>query len=162
MNQTVKPIPEGMHSLTPYLTVKDAPAAIDFYCKAFAAQEQARVPGPDGRLLHASVTIGDSVLMLSEEFPEFGGTSPLALGGSPVSIHLYVEDVDSAWERAIAAGCEITMPLADAFWGDRFGALRDPFGHHWSLAMHIRDMSVEETVAAAANIDFSANCGEAN
>jgi uncharacterized glyoxalase superfamily protein PhnB len=159
MNNSVKPIPAGMHSITPYLVTKDAPAAIEFYQRAFGAEELARIPMQDGRLLHASIKIGDSVLMLAEEFPEWGGKGPKTLGGTPVSIHLYVEDVDVAWARAVEAGCAVLMPLADAFWGDRFGMLLDPFGHHWSLAMCIRDMSTEEMVAAAAQIDFNANCG---
>ncbi len=119
-----------------------------------------RIPGPDGRLLHACIGIGDAVIMMTEEFPEFGSRSPLTLGGTPVSIHLYVEDVDSAWARAVGAGCEITMPLADTFWGDRYGCLRDPFGHAWSLATHIKDMSMEEIIEAAAKLDFSAGCGQ--
>lgn len=159
MSQSVKPIPDGMHSVTPNLTVRDAPAAIEFYRRAFGAQEQLRIPGPDGRLLHASLKIGDSVLMMSEEFPEFGGKGPLALGGSPVSIHLYVEDVDAAWAQAIAAGCEVTMPLDNTFWGDRFGSLRDPFGHAWSLASHVCDLTPEQVVEAAAKLDFNGACG---
>lgn len=160
MTDSVKPIPEGMHRVTPYLTVKDAPAAIEFYQRAFGAVELQRIPGADGRLLHASLKIGDSTLMMSEEFLEFGGKGPLALGGSPVSIHLYVEDVDAAWEQATAAGCEVTMPLEDTFWGDRFGSLRDPFGHLWSLASRVRDLAPEEVREAAANIDFSGTCGQ--
>ena len=160
MNVPVKPIPEGMHSLTPYLTVKDAPSAIEFYIRAFGAEALQRIPGPDGRLLHASVKIGDSVLMMSEEFPEFGSRGPLSLGGSPVTIHLYVEDVDAAWAKAVGAGCEITMPLEDTFWGDRFGCLRDPYGHVWSLASRVRDLTAEEVMEAAAKIDFSASCGQ--
>ena len=160
MNIPVKPIPEGMHSLTPYLTVKDAPGAIEFYKKAFGAVELQRIPGPDGRLLHASVKIGDSVMMMSEEFPEFGSHGPLSLGGSPVTIHLYTEDVDTAWTKAVEAGCEIIMPLDDTFWGDRFGCLRDPFGHVWSLASRIRDLTAEEVTEAAAKIDFSGTCGQ--
>ena len=161
MSESVKPIPDGMHSLTPYLTVKDAPAAIEFYRRAFGAEELLRIPGPDGRLLHASLKIGDSALMMSEEFPEWGGRGPLSLGGSPVSIHLYVEEVESAWAKAVDAGCEVTMPLEDTFWGDRFGSLRDPFGHLWSMAMCIRELTTEEIVAAAAKIDFTKPCGGA-
>ncbi len=160
MSSSVKPIPEGMHSVTPYLTIKDAPAAIEFYQQAFGAEEQQRIPGPDGRLLHARLKIGDSALMLSEEIPEFGGQGPSVLGGSPVSMHLYVEDVDAAWAKAVAAGCEITMPLEDAFWGDRFGGLRDPFGHLWSLASRIRDLTADEITEAAANVDFGTMCPE--
>jgi uncharacterized glyoxalase superfamily protein PhnB len=159
MDQSVSPIPEGMHSVTPYLTIKDAPSAIAFYHQAFSAEELTRIPGPDGRLLHASLRIGDSVVMISEEFPEFGGKGPLALGGSPVSIHLYVENADVSWARATTAGCEIMMPLADTFWGDRFGTLRDPYGHLWSVASRIRELTPEEVVEAAAKIDFSGPCG---
>ena len=160
MSDSVKPIPDGMRAVTPYLTVKDAPAAIAFYQRAFGAEELLRIPGLDGRLLHASIMIGGSALMLSEEFPEFGGKGPLSLGGSPVSIHLYVKDVDAAWARATEAGCEVTMPLGDTFWGDRFGSLRDPFGHLWSLASHIRNLTAEEITEAAANIDFGGMCGQ--
>ena len=160
MSIPVRPIPEGMHSLTPYLTVKDAPAAIAFYQRAFGAQELSRIPGADGRLLHACLRIGDSALMMSEEFPEWGGKGPLALGGSPVSIHLYVDDVDAAWSRAVSAGCEVTMPLEDTFWGDRFGSLRDPFGHVWSLATHVRDLTNEEIMESAGKIDFNQACGQ--
>lgn len=159
MTHSVKPIPNGMHSLTPYLIVQDAPQAIEFYKRAFGAEEQQRVPGPDGRLLHARLKLGDSILMMSEEFPEFGSKGPLALGGSPVSLHLYVEDVDKAWARAVGAGCNITMPLEDTFWGDRFGSLRDPFGHLWSLASHIQDLTTEAIAEAALSIDLSAQCG---
>mgnify|MGYP001556381613 CR=1 FL=1 len=158
MTDTVPPIPEDMHTLTTYLTVKDAPAAIEFYRKAFGAEELLRVPGPDGRLLHAQVKIGDSVLMLSEEFPEFGSQGPATLGGSPVSIHMYVNDVDTAWERAIEAGCTVTMPLDDTFWGDRFGSLRDPFGHQWSLATQTRVVSAQEMTEAAAKVDMNGMC----
>ena len=115
MTQTHARRPDGISTLTPYLTVRDAPAAISFYQRAFGAQEQQRIPGPDGRLLHARLRVGDSVLMMTEEFPEFGGKSPAALGGSPVSLHLYFDDVDAAWQRAVAAGCEVTIRLADTF-----------------------------------------------
>ena len=158
MNDAKPSRPEGLCTLTPYLTVKDAPAAIEFYEKAFGASEQMRIPGPDGRLLHASLRLGDSTLMMSEEFPEWGSKGPQALGGSPVSIHFYSDDVDAAWARAVEAGCEVVMPLDDTFWGDRFGTLSDPFGHQWSMAMQVREMTEEEIVEAASNIDFSAMC----
>ncbi|HUP01956.1 MAG TPA: VOC family protein [Gemmatimonadota bacterium] len=142
----VKPIPEGYRTLTPYLTIKDAAKAIDWYKQAFGAEELSRVPmsEDDPRLLHAEIRIGDSIVMMSEEFPEWGSKGPEALGGSPVSILIYVEDVEAAWKRAVDAGATIKMVLADQFWGDRFGAIEDPFGHKWSLAQHMEDLSMEE------------------
>lgn len=140
----VKPIPEGMHSLTPHLVCAGAAGAIDFYGKAFGAVEQVRLPGPDGKLMHASVRIGDSLLMLVDESPQCGMLGPKALKGSPVTVHLYVDDVDATVARAVAAGARITMPVADMFWGDRYGQLEDPFGHRWSVATHTRDLSPEE------------------
>ncbi len=144
----VKPIPEGMHSLTPLLTCAGAADAIDFYKKAFNAVEVSRLPGPKGKLMHASLRIGNSALMLTDEFPEWGGLGPKLLKGSPVTVHLYVENVDAAVEQAVAAGAKITMPLADMFWGDRYAQLEDPFGHRWSVATHTRDLSPEEIQAA--------------
>ncbi|MGH8626976.1 MAG: VOC family protein, partial [Gammaproteobacteria bacterium] len=119
------------------------------YKKAFDAIEMSRLPGPQGKLMHACIQIGDSVVMLVDEFPERGGFGPKALKGSPVTIHLQVEDVDAVFERAVRAGAKITMPLEDMFWGDRYGRLEDPFGHHWSVATQIRDMSPEEIQQAA-------------
>jgi len=144
----VKPIPEGMHSLTPLLTCAGAADAIDFYKKAFNAVEVSRLPGPKGKLMHASLRIGNSTLMLTDEFPEWGGLGPKLLKGSPVTVHLYVENVDAAVEQAVAAGAKITMPLADMFWGDRYAQLEDPFGHRWSVATHTRDLSPAEIQAA--------------
>lgn len=129
----VKPIPDGMHSLTPHLMCEGAAQAIDFYVRAFNAVELARLPGPDGRIMHACLRIGDSTLMLADAFPECGGAGPKALQGSPVYLHLYVEDVDAAMAQAQAAGATITMPAADMFWGDRFGMVKDPFGHAWAF-----------------------------
>ncbi len=137
----VKPIPDGMHSLTPHLICAGAAEAIEFYKKAFNAVELHRMPGPNGKLMHAAVQIGNSVLMLVDEFPEWGSTGPKALKGSPVYIHLYVEDVDAVVAQAVAAGGKVTMPVADMFWGDRYGQLEDPFGHKWSVATHTRDMT---------------------
>jgi len=111
---------------------------------AIGAVEIARLPGPQGKLMHAMIRIGDSVVMLVDEFPEMGGLSPKSLKGSPVTIHLYVDNVDAIVERAVKAGAKITMPVADQFWGDRYGQLVDPFGHHWSVGTHIRDVSTEE------------------
>ena len=139
-----KPIPEGMHSLTPHLVCAGAAEAIDFYKRAFNAVEQARLPGADGKLMHAAVKIGDSTLMLVDENPQWGSLGPKALKGSPVTIHLYVPDVDATVAKAVAAGAKVTMPVADMFWGDRYGQLEDPFGHRWSVATHTRDLTSEE------------------
>jgi PhnB protein len=151
-NSSVKPIPEGMHTLTPHLVCADASGAIDFYKKAFGAIELVRLPGPKGKLMHGAVRIGDSVLMLVDEMPDWGSLGPKALKGSPVTIHMYVEDADAAMARAVAAGAKVTMPLADMFWGDRYGQIEDPFGHRWSIATHIRDTSPEEMQQAMANM----------
>ena len=141
---TVKAIPEGMHSLTPHLVCAGAAEAIEFYKKAFNAIELARLPGPDGKLMHALVRIGDSMVMLVDEFPQWGSLGPKALKGSPVVLHLYVEDVDAQVKQAVAAGAKLTMPVADMFWGDRYGQVEDPFGHKWSVATHTRDLTPEE------------------
>jgi PhnB protein len=140
----VKPVPEGMHTVTPHLTCAGAADAIDFYKRAFNAQEMARLKGPDGKLMHGMIRIGDSTVMLVDEYPDYGSFGPKSLKGSPVTIHLYVEDVDAFVQRAVDAGAKITMPLADMFWGDRYCRLDDPFGHHWSVATHIRDATPEE------------------
>jgi PhnB protein len=140
----VKPVPEDMHSVTPHLICAGAADAIEFYKKAFGAVEEARLPGPGGRIMHAMLRIGDSAVMLVDEMPEWGALGPKSLKGSPVTIHLYVENADATVERAVKAGAKVTMPLADQFWGDRYGKLEDPFGHHWSVATHVRDVSMEE------------------
>lgn len=140
----VKPIPDGMHTATPHLICAGAAEAIEFYKKAFDAAEVARLPGPNGKLMHAMIRIGDSPIMLVDEMPEWGALGPKALKGSSVTIHLYVEDVDAVVKRAVDAGAKVTMPVADMFWGDRYGKLEDPFGHHWSVATHIRDLSPDE------------------
>ena len=145
----VQPIPPGMSSLTPHLVCRGAADAIAFYAQAFGAQELGRLPGPDGRLLHAMLRIGDSALMLTDEYPEQGALGPQTLKGSPVTIHLYVADADATFNRAVAAGARVTMPVSDMFWGDRYGVLEDPFGHRWSVATHMRDVSPEEMAAAA-------------
>jgi len=149
---TVKPIPDGLHSLTPLLTCAAASDAIDFYKNAFSAVELTRLPGPTGKLMHASLRIGDSVLMLTDEFPEWGGLGPKMLKGSPVTIHLYVEDVDAAVAQAVAAGAKVIVPVADMFWGDRYGRLEDPFGHQWSVATHQRDLTPLEIQQAMAKM----------
>ena len=146
----VRRIPEGMHTVTPHLVCAGAAAAIDFYVAAFGAIDAGRLPRPDGRLMHAQVRIGDSHVMLVDEMPEWGALGPLALKGSPVTLHLYVPDVDAAVARAVAAGATVTMPVADMFWGDRSGQIVDPFGHHWSLATHVRDVSRDDMQAAMA------------
>ena len=140
----VKPIPDGMHTVTPHLICAGASEAIEFYKKAFGATENGRLAMPNGKIMHASIRIGDSTLFLVDEMPERGALDPKALKGSPVTIHLYVEDVDAFAARAVAAGAKMTMPVADMFWGDRYGQLIDPFGHRWSVATHLRDMSPEE------------------
>ena len=147
---TVQAIPAGMTTITPHLVCHGAADAIDYYTRAFGAVELARLPGPDGRLMHAMLKIGNAPLMLVDDYPELGSLGPLALKGSPVTIHLYVEDVDATVARAVAAGAKITMPVADMFWGDRYGRLEDPFGHQWSVATHQRDVSPEEIGAAMA------------
>ncbi len=141
---SVKPIPEGMHTVTPHLICAGAAEAIEFYQKAFGATELSRVPGENGKLMHASVRIGDSVVMLNEEMPEWGAFGPKSLKGSAVTIHLYVENADAVFEQAVAAGAKVTMPLDDMFWGDRYGKVEDPFGHQWSIGTHVRDVSPEE------------------
>ncbi|MGH8710185.1 MAG: VOC family protein [Burkholderiales bacterium] len=140
----VKPVPDGMHTVTPHLICAGAADAIEFYKKAFGAVEEGRLPGSNGRLMHAMIRIGDSAVMLVDEMPEWGALGPKALKGSSVTIHLYVEDVDAVVKRAVAAGAKITMPLEDMFWGDRYCKLEDPFGHRWSVATHIRDVSRED------------------
>ena len=140
----VKPIPEGMHSLTPHLVCAGAVAAIAFYKKAFNATGDGFLPGSDGKVMHAEIRIGNSALMLMDEFPEMGAFGPKSLKGPPVTIHLYVDNVDAVVAQAVAAGAKVTMPVADMFWGDRYGQLDDPFGHKWSVATHTRDMSPQE------------------
>jgi uncharacterized glyoxalase superfamily protein PhnB len=148
----IKPIPEGMHSLTPHLICAGAAEAIDFYAKAFNAVEMVRLPGPGGKLMHASLKIGDSTLMLVDEMTDCGAIGPKTLKGSPVTIHLYVEDVDAAVAQAVAAGAKVTMPVADMFWGDRYGQIEDPFGHRWSVATHTRDVTPEQMQEAMAKM----------
>jgi PhnB protein len=140
----VKPVPEGYHSVTPYLVVRDAPKAIDFYQQAFGAKELSRVPGPGGAIVHAEIQIGDSRMMLTEENPAEGARSPLTLKGTAVNIFLYVPDVDTTYSKAVSAGAKGTTAPANMFWGDRYGEVSDPFGHKWSLATHIEDVSPAE------------------
>ena len=139
-----QPIPEGYHSITPSLAVDDAAEAIEFYKQAFGAQERMRMPGPDGKIVHAELQIGDSIVMLSDPIPQSSIRTPKELGGSPVGLFLYVEDVDAVVERAIEAGASLTMEVDDMFWGDRFGTVSDPFGHAWQIATHKEDLTPEE------------------
>ena len=139
-----KPIPEGYHSVSPALTIDGAAEAIDFYERAFGAKERLRMPDPEGRIAHAELEIGDSVVMLSDPFPHSSVKPPSQLGGTTVGIFVYVEDVDAVFQQAVEAGATVTMPLEDMFWGDRFGSVTDPYGHHWSLATHVEDVPHEE------------------
>jgi PhnB protein len=147
---SVKPIPDGYRTVTPYLIVNDAARAMAYYCEAFGARERMRMASPDGKVGHAELEIGDSVIMLADEFPEMGARSPRSIGGSPVSILLYVEDVDSQFSRAVAAGATVLRPVKDQFYGDRSGTLQDPFGHQWTLATHTEDVPPEEIARRAA------------
>jgi PhnB protein len=146
----VKPIPDGYHAVTPYLIVKDAAAAIEFYKRAFGAVELFRMPQPDGRIGHAELRIGDSPVMLADEHPEIGALGPQSIGGTPVTMHLYVEDVDATVVNAVLAGGTVTRPVADQFYGDRNGGVTDPFGHVWFVATHKEDLSPEEIERRAA------------
>ena len=145
----VKPVPEGYNTVTPYLAVDDASAAIEYYKKAFGAKERVRMDTPDGKIGHAEVEIGDSLVMLSDPFPQATTRPPAELGGTSASVFLYVEDVDAVVRRAVDAGATVTMDVADQFWGDRFGSIRDPFGHIWSIATHVEDVSPEEMAERA-------------
>jgi PhnB protein len=144
MSEKVKWKPDGYHSATPYLIVRGGAAAIDFYKRAFGAAEMLRVPGPGGKIMHAEVKIGDSIIMLADEFPEMNKLSPPGIGGSPVILALYVEDVDAIVHQAIEAGATVESPVRDQFYGDRSGTVIDPFGHAWTIATHIEDVSPEE------------------
>jgi PhnB protein len=141
---SVQAIPKGYHTITPFMTVRDAARAIEFYKQAFGAEERGVMKGPGGKVMHAELVIGDSIIMLADEFPEFGSLSPQSIGGSGTGLHIYIEDVDSAFDRAVKAGATVEMPVADMFWGDRYGKLRDPFGHKWSIGTHKADLSMEE------------------
>jgi PhnB protein len=153
MSNKVKPVPDGYHTATPYLTIRGAAAAIDFYQRAFGAKELFRLPSPDGKIAHAEIIIGDSHIMLADESDHDGTKAPETLKGSTAGIFLYVKDVDAAFKQAVKAGAKETMPLQNMFWGDRFGKLTDPFGHRWMLATHVEDVSpadMEERMAAFA------------
>jgi PhnB protein len=150
MSTEVKPIPEGYHSVTPYLILSGAGDAVAFYKKALGAEEVMRMEEPGGKIHHAEISIGDSRIMLADEHPEIQALSPKTVGGSPVSIHLYVEDVDRAVERAVAAGAKLIRPVADQFYGDRVGGIEDPFGYRWFIATRKEDLTIEEIRRRAA------------
>ena len=139
-----QPIPDGYHTVSPYLAVDDAEKAIEYYKKAFGAEETVRMNAPDGRIGHAELKIGDSLVMLSDPFPQASTTPPKELGGTSSSIFMYVEDVDAVVQKAVDAGATVTMEVEDQFWGDRFGSITDPFGHNWSIATHVEDLTPEE------------------
>jgi PhnB protein len=151
MSAAVEPIPEGYHSVTPYLIFSGASDAIAFYKKALGAEEILRMDAPGGRIGHAELQIGDSRIMLADEHPEFQALSPKTIGGSPVTLHLYVENVDAAVERAIAAGATLVRPVADQFYGDRTGGIADPFGYRWFIATHKEDLTLDEIRRRAAS-----------
>jgi PhnB protein len=140
----VLPVPKGYHTLTPGLVVKDAEKAIDFYKRAFGAQEQYRMPGPDGRVMHAEIKVGDSVFMLGEENPQHHARSPQTLGGSPVSLNLYLDNADATFKQAVDAGAKALQPVENMFWGDRYGKVEDPDGHTWGLCTRVEDLTPEE------------------
>lgn len=151
---SVKAIPDGYHTLTPYVTVRDAARAIEFYKQAFGAVEKGVMNGPDGKIMHAELVIGDSIFMLADEFPQYGSLSPQSTGGSGMGLHIYAEDVDSAFDRAVKAGATVEMPVSDMFWGDRYGKLADPFGHKWSIATHKKDMSLDEMMEGMKQMEM--------
>jgi PhnB protein len=150
MASNVKPIPEGYHSVTPYLIVKGGAKAIEFYKQAFGATEIFRMPQPDGKIGHAELKIGNSIIMLADEFPERNIRGPESLGGTPVMIHLYIDDVDTVAKRAVDAGAKEIRPVQNQFYGDRSGMYTDPFGHQWNIATHVEDLSAEEIGKRAA------------
>jgi uncharacterized glyoxalase superfamily protein PhnB len=150
MSNPVTPIPPGFHSLTLHLNVDGAAKYIDFLKAAFGAEELHRSPGPGGKLMHATVKIGDSLMMLADDFCKEFGMPEMVKGNLPVVINLYVDDANAAWEKALAAGCEVRFPIGDQFWGDRYGQVRDPFGFYWAISQHIEDVTPEEAQARAA------------
>jgi len=150
MTTQAKPIPTGFHTVTPNLVVRDADKAIDFYKRALGAEERNRFLGPDGKsIMHAEIKIGDSIVMLSEEHPAKGCRGPQTVGSTTVDLYLYLEDVDKTFNRAVSAGAKVLMPVADMFWGDRHGSLKDPFGHSWGIATRKRNLSMKEMTKAA-------------
>ena len=150
MQPTVKAIPNGMHTITPHIIVRDAARAVEWYKEALGAEERSRVPLPGGKLMSVELWFGDSTVMVADEFPEMGVLSPQTVGGTSTVLHLYTEDVEIFWKRAVDAGAVVLRPLQDQFWGDRHGQLTDPFGHRWGLAQHLRDVPPEDVARAAA------------
>jgi PhnB protein len=150
MTGKVQPIPPGFHTLTPHLTVRNAIEALEFYKKALGAEVLHVAHLSNGKVMHAALRVGDSMLMLNDEMPEYGVLSPLACGGTAVTIHIYTENPDAAYNRAVSAGAQVKMPLMDQFWGDRYGVVTDPYGHMWSIAAHVKDVSPEEMQRAQA------------
>ena len=144
----VKPIPDGMSPVTPQLVCARAAEALEFYKKAFGAKEEARMPGPGGKIMHSVIRVGGAAIFVVDENPEWGALGPRMLKGSPVTVHLYVEDADAFVARAVKAGAKLTMPVSDQFWGDRYGQFEDPYGHHWSVGTHVRDVSEKEMAEA--------------
>lgn len=161
---SASPVPEGTNTVTAYLVVPDAVPAMDFYEKAFGTQQTMRMPGPGGQgTMHAEIKLGNSTIMLTDENPAWDMKSPSTLGGSPVSLMIYVENVDDVFARAVAAGCEVKFPVTDMFWGDRMGKLQDPFGYQWSVATHVEDVSEEEmTTRQAAWLAEMASAGDSD
>lgn len=156
----VKPVPEGYSTVSAYLVVDNAEEALEFYAKAFGAEASARMPGPDGKsTMHAEMRIGDSSVMLSDANPQWGTKSPRQLGGSPVTLHIYVDDADALFDRAVKAGCEVKFPMSDAFWGDRYGKLEDPFGFEWGIATHKEDLTLDQLKQRAQEF-FAQHGGE--
>lgn len=149
MASKVSAVPEGFHTLTPHLTVRNASEALEFYKRAFAAEVLDVAHLPNGKIMHAALRIGDSMLMLNDEMEEYGALSPLATGGSGVTIHMYTSDADATYNRAVSSGAKVKMPLMDQFWGDRYGSVTDPYGHTWSIAARIKEMSPEEMKRAS-------------
>jgi PhnB protein len=154
----VQPVPEGYHTVTPYLAVDDAQEAIDFYERAFGAKERLRMAAPDGKVAHAELEIGDALVMLSDPFPQFSAKPPKELGGNSANVMLYVENVDELVQQAVDAGATVTAPVEDQFWGDRYGSVTDPFGHTWLVATHVEDVAPEE-VAERAKTAFAQPAG---
>jgi len=148
----VKAIPEGIHTITPHIVVREAGRAAEWYKQALSAEERGRIPVPGGKFMQIELWFGDSAVMIADEFPESGVLSPQASGGNPVVLHFSTEDLEALWNRALEAGAEVVQPLQDQFWGDRYGQIRDPFGYRWGLAQHIRDVSAEEITRIAGTI----------